>query len=88
MKTEIDQDILDKIPSTLRKDIDENLCTCMDVPMRDIVIAILNGATTVEEVKKQTYASKGAGCCVMQIERLIECLCAPPPRKMHKRKNK
>lgn len=47
----------------------------------DIINAILNGAITVEEVKKQTYATMGAGCCIQQVERLIECLRAPAPRK-------
>ncbi len=51
----------------------------------DIINAIVNGATTVEEVKKQTYAAMGSGCCIQQVERLIECLCAPVPRK---RRNK
>lgn len=87
MKKDIDPGVLDKLPSILRKDLDENLCTCMDVPMRDIIIAILNGATTVEEVKKQTSATMGSGCCVLQVERLIECLCASS-QKRRKRKNK
>ncbi|VAW93869.1 hypothetical protein MNBD_GAMMA23-767 [hydrothermal vent metagenome] len=47
----------------------------------DIINAIVNGATTVEEVKKQTYATMGSGCCIQQVERLIECLCTPVPRK-------
>lgn len=51
----------------------------------DIINAIVNGATTVEEIKKQTYATMGTGCCIQQVERLIECLCTPEPRK---RRNK
>ena len=43
----------------------------------DIINAIVNGATTVEEVKKQTSATMGSGCCVQQVERLIEYLCTP-----------
>ena len=42
----------------------------------DIINAIVNGATTVAEVKKQTYATMGTGCCAKQVERLIECLCS------------
>lgn len=53
----------------------------MEVPKMDIINVIANGATTVEEVKKQTYATMGSGCCVQQVERLIECLCPPAPRK-------
>ena len=41
----------------------------------DIINAIVNGATTVAEIQKQTYATMGSGCCIQQIERLIECLC-------------
>ena len=68
---------LDKIPSILKKNLDKNLCVCNEVPKMDIINTIVNGATTVEEVKKQTYASMGSGCCIKQIERLIECLCSP-----------
>jgi NAD(P)H-nitrite reductase large subunit len=53
----------------------------MDVPKLDIINAIVNGATTVEEVKKQTSATMGSGCCIQQIERLIGCLCIPDPGK-------
>jgi NAD(P)H-nitrite reductase large subunit len=41
----------------------------------DVINAIVAGATTVEEVKKQTYATMGSGCCIQQVERLIEYLC-------------
>ena len=88
MKTDPEPNPLDRLPSILKKDLDKNLCTCMDVPKMDIINSIVNGATTVEEVKKQTCATMGSGCCVQQIERLIECLCAPQPRKRRKKKNK
>ena len=68
---------LDKLPPTLKKDLDRNLCTCNEVLKIDIINAIVNGATTVEEIKKQTYATLGIGCCTQQVERLIECLCSP-----------
>lgn len=68
--------LLDKLPPILKENLDKNLCTGMDV-----INAIVNGATTVETVKKQTYATMGSGCCIQQVERLIECLCAPEPRK-------
>ncbi len=47
----------------------------------DIINAIVNGATTVEEIKKQTYATDGIGCCTRQVERLIECLCSPEAKE-------
>jgi len=38
----------------------------------EIINAIVNGATTVEKVRQQTYATLGVGCCVRQVERLID----------------
>jgi NAD(P)H-nitrite reductase large subunit len=70
------KNLLDKLPPILRKNLNRDLCTCNQVVKRDIIDAIVNGATTVAEVKKQTYASMGSGCCTQQIERLIECLCS------------
>lgn len=81
LKTDLDSNLLDKLPSILKKDLDKNLCTCMDVPKMDIINAILSGADTLEKVKKQTYAATGAGCCVQEVERLIECLCAPESKR-------
>ena len=72
---------LDKLPDILKKNLDKNLCVCNEVLKMDIINAIVNGATTVEEVKKQTYATMGTGCCTQQIERLIECLCTPPKKR-------
>jgi len=77
---------INKLPAVLRQNLDKNLCTCNEVPKMDIINAIVNGATTIEDVKKQTYATMGTGCCTQQVERLIECLCAPEPRKRRKKK--
>ncbi len=77
LKSDLDANPLDKLPPILKQDLDKNLCVCMDVPKMDVINDIVNGATTVEAVKKQTYATMGSGCCIQQIERLIECLCAP-----------
>jgi NAD(P)H-nitrite reductase large subunit len=87
LKTDPDKDPLDKLPAILKRDLHKNLCVCMDVPKLDIINAIANGATSVEQVKQQTYATMGSGCCVNQIERLIECLCAPAPRRRRTRKS-
>ena len=81
LKTDPEQNPFDKLPLILKQDLDKNLCTCMDVPKREIINAIVNGAITVEEVKKQTYATMGSRCCIQQVERLIECLCASEPKK-------
>ena len=72
---------LDKLPPILKKNLDKNLCVCNEVNKMEIINAIVNGATTVTEIKRQTYATIGSGCCTQQVERLIECLCAPPPQK-------
>jgi len=74
MKTEFDTNLLDKLPLVLKKDLDKNLCVCNEVSRIDIINAIAGGAITVKEVKKQTYATMGSGCCIQQVERLIECL--------------
>ncbi len=67
---------LGKLPPILKKDLRRDLCTCNQVLKIDIIDAIVNGASTVEEIRKQTYATMGSGCCKQQVERLIECLCA------------
>ena len=68
---------LDKLPPILKNNLDRNLCVCNDVLKMDIINAIVNGATTVAEIKEQTFATDGIGCCTRQVERLIECLCSP-----------
>ena len=65
---------LEKIPEILKKDLEQNLCTCNDVLKIDIIKTIASGATTLDEVKNKTYASEGIGCCKQQIERLIDCI--------------
>ena len=74
-------DSLDQLPPILKKNLDRNLCTCNEVLKMDIIKAIVNGATTVGDVKKQTYATMGSGCCTQQVERLIECLYSPEKEK-------
>ena len=76
MNNDLDKDLLDKLPPIHAMDLDKNLCTCNDVPKIDIINAIVNGATTIEEVQKQTYATDGIGCCKRQIKQLIDYLSA------------
>lgn len=78
---------LDKLPTILKQNLDKNLCTCNEVTKIDIINAIVEGATTVEAVRKQTYATMGTGCCQQQVERLIECLCTPAPVKRRRKKS-
>lgn len=77
MKTDSVESALDKLPAILKKNLNRDLCTCNQVVKMEIINAIVNGATTVAEVRKQTYATMGSGCCIQQVERLIELLCAP-----------
>ena len=72
---------MEKLTPVLKKDLDRNLCVCNEVLKLDVINAIVNGATTVAEIKKQTYATVGIGCCTQQVERLIECLCSPEMEK-------
>lgn len=65
---------LEKLPPILKKNLNRDLCTCNQVVKLDIIKAIVNGATTVEAIKKETYATMGSGCCADQVRRLIECL--------------
>jgi len=74
LKIDFSKETIDKLPRILKKDLDKNLCVCNDVPKIDIINAILNGATTVLEVRKETYATMGSGCCTLEVERLIEYL--------------
>ena len=76
MMQDPDANPLDKLPPILKKNLRRNLCTCNDVLKIDIINAIVDGATTVEEIRKKTYATMGSGCCKQQVERLIECLCS------------
>ncbi len=73
MTTPLDK-ALAKLPDILKKDMDENLCTCNEVIKADIISAIADGAMSVEEVRRQTYATDGSGCCKQQVERLVECI--------------
>jgi len=76
-KPEPSSNPLDKLPSILKNNLHGNLCVCNEVPKIEIINAIVQGATTVEEVRRQTYATMGSGCCIQQVKRLIECLCTP-----------
>lgn len=72
---ELNKNILKKLPANLVNNLEKNLCVCNDVPKIDIINAIVEGAVTVADVKRKTYATMGTGCCVKQVERLIACLC-------------
>jgi len=75
------EDALKKLPRILRKSPEQNLCVCNEVPKIDIINAIVDGATTVEAIRKRTYATMGSACCKQQVERLIECLCYLQPKE-------
>ncbi|KUJ71990.1 (2Fe-2S)-binding protein [Thiomicrospira sp. WB1] len=68
------QQALAKLPDILKKDLNQNLCMCNEVPKIDVIRAIAAGADTREKVQQITYASDGNGCCRRQVARLIECI--------------
>lgn len=63
-----------KLPRELTKNLNKNLCVCYDVTKQDVIDTIKQGAKTLEQVSNKTYACQGSGCCVRQVERLIELL--------------
>jgi NAD(P)H-nitrite reductase large subunit len=75
MTSQAQDNPLDRLPAVLKLDLDQNLCTCNEVIKMDIINAIVNGATTVAAVRKETYATMGIGCCTRDVQRLIDCLC-------------
>lgn len=75
------QNAIDKLPDILKKSLDRNLCSCNEVPTMNVIQAIVDGATTVEEVTARCYAGDGIGCCTLQITDFIECLSAPSEPK-------
>lgn len=74
MEIDTQNSLLDRLPEILKRDLDCNLCVCNEVLKIDVINAIANGATTVEEVRKRTYATDGNGCCKHQVARLIKCI--------------
>jgi len=65
---------LELLPEILKIDMERNLCVCNEVKRIDVINAIAKGAKTLEQVREQTYASDGNGCCKRQVCRLIECI--------------
>jgi len=63
-----------ELPRELTRNLDKNLCVCYDVTKQEVIDTIKQGAKTLEEVSNLTYACQGSGCCVRQVERLIEIL--------------
>lgn len=72
------QDALNKLPDILKKDLDDNLCVCNEVPKIKVIQAIANGAETLEQVQQTTYASDGTGCCKRQVIRLLDVIQSTP----------
>jgi NAD(P)H-nitrite reductase large subunit len=68
------QQAIDQLPDILKRDIDENLCVCNQIPKINVIEAIVNGADDLEKVRQQTFASDGNGCCKLQIKHLLNAL--------------
>jgi len=56
------------------------VCICKRVTDRQIVKAIVDGASTVEEVGRACNAGTGCGACTEQIQSLIDCARCDHPR--------
>ena len=69
------ENAVSKLPESLKKNLDKNLCVCNEVPKIKIITAIVNGANSITDIKKQTYATMGSACCKLQVQKLIDCLC-------------
>lgn len=74
MANDIIENPLELLPDIQKIDLDKNLCVCNEVKRIDVINAIANGAKSLDEVRNETYASDGNGCCRRQICRLIEIL--------------
>jgi NAD(P)H-nitrite reductase large subunit len=68
MKSNLVKNPLEKLPDILKQNVDKNLCVCNEVVKMNVINAIANGVTTVEEVRDLTYATGGNGCCTRQVE--------------------
>jgi len=69
-----------KLPRLLETNLNRNVCVCYDVTKQQIIDAYQNGAVTFEEVVSQTYACQGSGCCIKQVERLVDTLIEHSPK--------
>lgn len=54
------------------KSPNRNLCTCYDVPKKDIMMVIEKGAHTIDSVSAKTYGCQGSRCCERQVQFLID----------------
>ncbi|MDH5301993.1 MAG: (2Fe-2S)-binding protein [Gammaproteobacteria bacterium] len=63
---------LEKLPDIYKQDLERNLCVCNEVQRLVVINVIANGAKTVEEVTRLTYAADGNACCKRQVQRLID----------------
>ena len=56
----------------IQKDKAKVVCTCLNVTDHEIEDAVLEGATTYEDVQKKTKCGTGCGSCKPRIEKLID----------------
>ncbi len=51
---------------------DPLICFCYSVPESEIIKAIQNGATSVMEIRRVTFANTGCGGCKEEVIRLLQ----------------
>lgn len=50
---------------------DDIICPCTGITARDIMDAVNNGASTVEDIEAATSAGTVCGACIQDIETLL-----------------
>ncbi len=53
-------------------DDDEEVCHCLNVSKKEIVDAIKDGATTIQDIEKELEAGTGCGGCRVDILALLK----------------
>lgn len=48
------------------------ICFCEDVTVQDILAAIQEGATTVDDLTKMTRAGLACGTCIEDLEQILD----------------
>lgn len=51
------------------------VCHCMDVSKRDIKLAMVKGARTLEDIQEITGAGTACGGCIELIEKILSTAC-------------
>jgi NAD(P)H-nitrite reductase large subunit len=56
----------------MKRDLNEIICHCEEITYKEIIEAITNGATTVNDISNATDAGIACGTCIEIIEDILE----------------